>query len=85
MITPNLASSSISISDHKKNPMGVIELGGGLPVAVLNHNKPAFYCVPPDTYEAMMDKLDDLELRYLIEEREARKDRKLIEVNLDDL
>lgn len=30
-------------------------------VAVLNHNEPAFYCVPAKAYEELMDLVDDLE------------------------
>ncbi|GAA0357234.1 hypothetical protein GCM10009092_21820 [Bowmanella denitrificans] len=41
----------------------------GAPVAVLNRNEPAFYCVPASTYEIMMDKLEDLELLAIAKER----------------
>jgi antitoxin StbD len=34
----------------------------GEPIAVLNRNEPAFYCVPAETYEFMMDHMEDLEL-----------------------
>jgi antitoxin StbD len=81
-IRPILADSSTSISELKKNPMAVIEQGDGFPVAVLNRNQPAFYCVPAEAYEAMMDKLEDVELAALVEER---KDQPEIEVSIDDL
>lgn len=81
-IRPILADSSTSISELKKNPMAVIEQGDGFPVAVLNRNQPAFYCVPAEAYEAMMDKLEDIELAALVEER---KDQPEIEVSIDDL
>jgi antitoxin StbD len=81
-IRPILADSSTSISELKKNPMAVIEQGDGFPVAVLNRNQPAFYCVPAEAYEAMMDKLEDIELAALVEER---KDQSEIEVSIDDL
>ena len=41
-----LAETSASVSDLKKNPMGTVAAGEGFPVAILNRNAPAFYCVP---------------------------------------
>lgn len=81
-VRPILADSSTSISELKKNPMAVVEQGGGFPVAVLNRNQPAFYCVPADAYELMMDKLEDMELAQIVE---SRKNQPEIEINIDDL
>jgi antitoxin StbD len=60
-----------SISELKKNPMAVVNSGEGFPIAVLNRNKPTFYCVPAKIYEAMLDRLDDQELIALVKERSA--------------
>lgn len=46
-----LAETTASISELKKNPMATVAAGEGLPVAVLNRNEPAFYCVPAKAYE----------------------------------
>ncbi len=81
-IRPILADNSTSISELKKNPMAVVDQADGFPVAVLNRNQPAFYCVPADAYEAMMDKLEDIELAALVKERESQLE---IEVNINDL
>ena len=48
---------------------------GGQTVAVLSHNKPAFYMVPPDRYEAMLEELDDLHLVRVAKERLKQKGR----------
>lgn len=40
-----LAEMTASLSELKKNPMGTVTAGDGLPVAILNRNKPAFYCI----------------------------------------
>jgi antitoxin StbD len=82
MITPILADNTTSISELKKNPMAVVEGADGFPVAVLNRNQPAFYCVPAAAYEVLMDKLEDIELAALVEER---KDQKEIKVDINDL
>lgn len=77
-----LAESTTSISELKKNPMAVVEQGDGFPVAVLNRNQPAFYCVPAQAYELLMDKLEDLELAKIVEERKNQPE---IKVSIDDL
>lgn len=65
-----LADTTISISELKKKPMAVIERGKGFPVAVLKNNVPVFYAVPAAAYEALIDKLDDMELAQIVGERE---------------
>ena len=82
MVSTILANTVASISDLKKNPMQVVAQGEGFPVAVLNRNHPAFYCVPAEAYEALMDKIEDLELHALADSR-SKQER--IPVNLDDL
>jgi|TARA_R110002050_G_scaffold105254_8_gene214884 antitoxin StbD len=77
-----LAESTTSISELKKNPMAVVNQGDGFPVAVLNRNQPAFYCIPAEAYELLMDKLEDLELAKIVEERKSQPE---IKVSLDDL
>jgi antitoxin StbD len=82
MIRPILADNVTSISELKKNPMAVVDQADGFPVAVLNRNQPAFYCVPAAAYEAMLDKLEDIELAQIVKERQGQEE---IEVNIDDL
>ena len=82
MVQTVLADVTTSISELKKNPMAVVEQGEGFPVAVLNRNQPAFYCVPAEAYEALMDKLEDVELAAIVE---ARKGQKEIAVDIDEL
>jgi len=66
-----LTEVAVSITDHKKNPMATVAAGKGMAVAVLNHNEPAFYCVPAKAYEELMDLVDDLELGRLADARLA--------------
>ncbi len=77
-----LAEMTASVSELKKNPMGTVAAGDGFPVAILNRNEPAFYCVPAKAYEALMDKLEDIELNAIAD---ARKNQPEIEVRLDEL
>lgn len=77
-----LADTAASISELKRNPMGTMLAGDGLPVAILNRNEPAFYCVPAPAFEAMMERLEDLELNALAD---ARQGQPRIKVDLDAL
>ncbi|MCZ8377071.1 MAG: type II toxin-antitoxin system Phd/YefM family antitoxin [Beijerinckiaceae bacterium] len=81
---PNAVLSRIaaSITELKRDPMGTVAAGEGAPVAILNRNAPAFYCVPAEVFEAMMDRLEDAELNAIAD---ARKDEAVIRVTLDDL
>lgn len=76
------ADTSVSITELKKNPSAIIERAEGFPVAILNHNKPAAYLVPADAFEALMDKLEDVELAALVKQREKQRE---IKVSLDEL
>lgn len=71
-----------SVSDLKKNPMEVVNNGFGEAVAILNRNNPAFYCVPADMYERLMDLIEDKELLILAEEAQTED---TVNVSLDDL
>lgn len=64
-----LSDTSASVSELKKNPMATVSAGDGFPVAILNRNQPAFYCVPAELYEQMLDAIDDQELGRLVRER----------------
>ncbi|MBY4769692.1 type II toxin-antitoxin system Phd/YefM family antitoxin [Burkholderia ambifaria] len=77
-----LANVTASISELKRNPMGTVAAGEGFPVAILNHNEPAFYCIPAKTWEAMVERLEDMEDNALANTR--AKD-KVVKVNLNDL
>ena len=77
-----LAQTTASVSELKKNPMGTVAAGEGFPVAILNRNEPAFYCVPAKAYAVLMDKLEDLELNAIAD---ARKGQRVVKVSLADL
>lgn len=77
-----LAEVTASVSELKKNPMRTVAAGEGFPVAILNHNEPAFYCVPSKAFEAMLERLEDIELNALADERAGEK---RISVKLDEL
>ncbi|MES5097732.1 plasmid stabilization protein [Agrobacterium sp. BA1120] len=77
-----LAEMTASVSELKRNPMGTVAAGEGAAVAILNRNEPAFYCVPAKAYEAMMERLDDIELNAIAD---ARSSDAVIRVKLDEL
>ncbi|MDV7210194.1 type II toxin-antitoxin system Phd/YefM family antitoxin [Azotobacter beijerinckii] len=77
-----LADKAVSVSELKKNPSAVIGGADGGPVAVLNHNRVMGYLVPAEVYEAMIERLEDLELA---EVARARAGETPVPVSLDDL
>jgi antitoxin StbD len=77
-----LAEITASVSELKKDPMGTVAAGDGFPVAILNRNEPAFYCVPAKAFEAMMDRLDDIALNAIAD---ARSGEKVVKIAIDDL
>ncbi len=79
-----LADCSASISELKKNPTALLNEADGSAIAILNHNKPAAYLVPAETYEFLMDMLDDYELAKLVESRRGELS-EAVAVNIDDL
>ena len=81
-VHPILANISAGISELKKNPMSVVEQGEGMPIAILNRNKPVFYAVPAKAYEELLDKLEDFELTKIVNER---LNDPTIKVDIDDL
>jgi len=82
MTTRILTEMAASISELKANPMKVALSAGGDSIAVLNRNEPVFYCVPANTYELLMDRIEDLELIALAE---SRNNEDSIKVDINDL
>lgn len=78
------ADFSISMSEFKRNPAQVLRSAGEKPVAVLSHNRPAFYMVTPALFEALVERLADRDLLELARSRLAMKE-DAIEVNLNQL
>lgn len=79
-----LAEVTASVSELKRDPMGTVAAGEGFPVVILNRNEPAFYCVPAKAYEALMDRLEDIELNALADARMS-DGKPQVKVRLDDL
>lgn len=77
-----LSQTTASISELKRNPMGTVAAGEGFPVAILNRNEPAFYCVPAAAYEALLDRIEDLELNAVADSRATQDE---IGISLDEL
>lgn len=78
------ADYSVSMSEFKKNPAQVLRTAGEKPVAVLNHNRPAFYMITPKLFEALVEELSDRDLVELARQRLENKDG-AVEVDIDSL
>ena len=82
MVFQVLTTTAASITELKRDPMGTFNAGEGAPVAILNRNEPAFYCVPPALYAQLMEILEDQALGRIAD---ARTGEAVIGVNVDDL
>ena len=63
-----LTERTASITELKANPSRVVQEAEG-PVAILNRNTPEFYCVPARDYEALMKRIEELELAEIARAR----------------
>ncbi|WP_133625186.1 type II toxin-antitoxin system Phd/YefM family antitoxin [Erwinia sp. LJJL01] len=79
---PNIIHTitTASITELKTNPMATVNSGEGYPVAILNRNQPAFYCIPADLYEQILECIGDKELAKLVK---LRSEQNLHDIDLD--
>jgi antitoxin StbD len=61
------AEKSIDIHDIERNLDLVMSESKGAPVAVMKDGNPVFYCVPADTYAAILEAVEASEMRALNE------------------
>lgn len=78
-----LTQQAASITDLKRDPMGIAHASEQGAVAILNRNQPAFYCVTPALFEYFQELAEDAELAKIAQARKA--DGHFIAVNIDDL
>ena len=76
------AEVTISMSEFMKNPAAVLREAKNRPVAVLNHNKAAFYMIEPALFEAMLEELSDQQLGRTVLARMSER-AQAIEVDID--
>ncbi len=55
---------------------------GGEPIAILNYNKPTAYLIPSETYDKILEKLED---RFWVEIARERENEPRVKVDIDDL
>jgi antitoxin StbD len=70
---PVLANCSASISELKRNPSALIDQSEEEPIAILNHDRPTAYLIPAETYEELMERLEDYQLGLIVKERQNEK------------
>jgi antitoxin StbD len=79
-----LANKAVGISELKQNPAAILSVAAEEPVAILNRNKPAGYIISPAVWEAIVDRLEDLELAAIANER-LNDGETPVRVKLDEL
>lgn len=73
-----------TISEFKKNPNEVVKKAKHKPFAVLTNNKASFYVMSPEYYDALLEKIWELEITPEIKKRLASKEPH-ISVTLEEL
>lgn len=81
---PILSNYTASITELKKSPSELLKKAGNQAVAILNHNTPSAYLVPANTYEQLIDMLDEYMLSKEVKNR-LSEEFTPIEVSLDEL
>ena len=76
------ADITINMSDLMKNPSAVLRDAKSKPVAVLNHNKIAFYMIEPALFEALLEELSDQDFHRTVLSRMNER-AQAIEVDID--
>ena len=82
-----LSDCSASISELKRNPTAILKEARGASVtrgAILNHKVPAAYRVPAETYEWLLDRVEDAELAEIVAQRTDEMDQ-AVTIDLDTL
>ena len=82
-IHQTLTQQAASITDLKRDPMGIAQASEDGAVAILNRNQPAFYCVTPALFAYFQELAEDAELGRIAQERKADGD--FVAVNINDL
>ena len=77
-----MTQQTVSMSEFKRNPASVLRSANRRPVAVLSHNKAAFYMVEPALFEAMLEQMADRDLENLVRSRLEQK-AQAISVDID--
>lgn len=78
-----LTQQAASITDLKRDPMGIAQASEDGAVAILNRNQPAFYCVTPALFAYFQELAEDAELGRIVQER--KEDGDFVAVNINDL
>jgi antitoxin StbD len=76
------ADMTVSVTELKRNFASVLATAQNTPIAVLNHNKPEAYLLSARHYQNLMDMLEDLHDKRIVEER---MDGPFVEVSIDEL
>jgi len=78
------ANTTASISELRQTPSALLLEAAGAPIAILDQDRPTAYLICAETFEWMMEQIDDEELLQIARERQSQKS-EAIEVTLDEL
>ena len=67
-----LSNCSASLTELQRDPAALLAAAGGAAVAILHHNEPTAYLVPADTYEWLLDRIQDADLAQIVWEHKSQ-------------
>lgn len=79
-----LTRMATSISEFKKNPNLEVKKAEGEPFAVLTNNKPSFYVLSPEHFEALCEQLWESDITPTVLNRLQNLD-DTVKVNIDEI
>jgi len=79
-VTINLINATLN--DLKKDPLAVVSKTQYAPIAIWDGGNPAFYILPAQAYENLIEAIEDADLARIIE---SRKDEPLTTVLIHEL
>jgi len=82
-----LTDLTTTLSEFRKNPNQIVKNANDKPFAVLTNNKPSFYVLTPNEYDALLERIWELEITPTILERieQAKDPSNRIRVTSEDL
>ncbi len=61
--------TAVSLAELRRNPRKIVRIAKDHPVAVLSSKKPLFYLFSAETYETLIEFIEDTYLREIVKTR----------------
>ncbi len=73
---------SVDVGDFTQSPTQQVKQADHEPLVITENNKPQFICLSINTYDHLLDEIDDVQLAKIVNERRVQEE---IDIDLDEL